>query len=400
MNTPIYLSQPGIVCALGTGAQKVAERLFAGDSSGMQPVSGQVAQRTLTCGVVDSELPQMPSALMRHDTRNNRLLMAAMQPLQALLQQLVDRHGAGRIGVVIGTSTSGILESGNHIGHWARGGELPDAYSYLQQELADPALFLGSWLGLQGPCYSISTACTSGARALISARRLLQAGLCDAVLCGGSDSLCPLTLNGFSSLEAVSDRLCNPFSDNRQGINIGEGAALFLLTREPLAGEEPVTLAGCGASSDAYHISAPSPNGAGAVRAMQQALDDAGLAAAAIDYVNLHGTATRHNDAMESQAMQQLFGSRVACSSSKPMTGHTLGAAGALEAAFCWLMLHSRYNPQALLIPHLWDGVPDTELPAINLAAAGQSLAGLRWLMSNSFAFGGNNTSLILGKAG
>ena len=133
---------------------------------------------------------------------------------------------------------------------------------------------------------------------------------------------------------------------------------------------------------------------------MRMALAQAGLTPAQVGYVNLHGTATRHNDAMESQAMQQLFGSRVACSSSKPMTGHTLGAAGALEAAFCWLMLHSRYNPQALLIPHLWDGVPDTELPAINLAAAGQSLAGPRWLMSNSFAFGGNNTSLILGKAG
>lgn len=399
MNTPIYLSQPGIVCALGTGAQKVAERLFAGDSSGMQPVSGQVAQRTLTCGVVDSELPQMPSALMRHDTRNNRLLMAAMQPLQALLQQLVDRHGAGRIGVVIGTSTSGILESGNHIGHWARGGELPDAYSYLQQELADPALFLGSWLGLQGPCYSISTACTSGARALISARRLLQAGLCDAVLCGGSDSLCPLTLNGFSSLEAVSDSLCNPFSSNRQGINIGEGAALFLLTREPQAGHEPVLLAGCGSSSDAHHISAPSPDGAGAVQAMQQALQDAGLQPQQLDYINLHGTATQHNDAMESQAVSRLLGAEVPCSSSKPMTGHTLGAAGALEAAFCWLMLQSGYNPHSLLIPHLWDGQPDTQLPAIRLTGLQERIERLGWVMSNSFAFGGNNTSLILGIA-
>lgn len=399
MNTATYLSQPGIICALGTGAQQVAKRLFAGDCSGMQPVSAQVAGRTLTCGVVADALPSVPPALARHATRNNRLLMAAMQPLHAPLQQLIDLHGAGRIGVVIGTSTSGILESGQHIGHWARTGELPQAYSYLQQELADPALFLSRWLGLQGPSYSLSTACTSGARALISARRLLLSGLCDAVLCGGSDSLCPLTLNGFSSLEAVSDSLCNPFSANRQGINIGEGAALFLLTRQPLADAEPVLLAGCGASSDAYHISAPSTDGAGAVRAMQQALGAAGLTAKAIDYVNLHGTATQHNDSMESHAMQQLFGGQVPCSSSKPMTGHTLGAAGALEAAFCWLMLRSGYNPQALLIPHLWDGVPDAALPAVNLARCGQPAGDLRWVMSNSFAFGGNNTSLILGKA-
>lgn len=400
MKLPTYLSAPGVVCALGDTLQEVAGRLFAGDSSGMQPMAGWVADSTLTCGVVDTDLPEMPEHLAWHDTRNNRLLMAAVLPLQEQLLQLVERFGPQRIGVVTGTSTSGILEAGRHIGHWARTGELSESYSYHQQELANPALFLGSWLGLQGPAYSISTACTSGARALLSARRLLQSGICDAVLCGGADSLCHLTLNGFSSLEAVSESLCNPFSVNRAGINIGEGAAMFLLTREPLAGHAPVLLAGCGASSDAHHISAPAPDGAGAVQAMQQALQDAGLQPQQLDYVNLHGTATEHNDAMESQAVSRLLGTDVPCSSSKPMTGHTLGAAGALEAAFCWLMLQSGYNPQSLLIPHLWDAQPDARLPAIRLAGLQERADRLHWVMSNSFAFGGNNTSLILGTAG
>lgn len=400
MKTQVMVSAPGVVCALGDTLEQVAERLFAGDSGGMQQVAGWVADTRLTCGVVTAGLPSVPVQWQQHDTRNNRLLMAAVAPLLPDLHQLVASHGAHRIAVVVGTSTSGILEAGGHIGQWARSGVLPQEYSYRQQELADPALFLSRWLDLQGPSYSISTACTSGARALLTGRRLLQAGLCDAVLCGGADSLCHLTLNGFSSLEAVSPHLCNPFSANRNGINIGEGAAMFLLTREPLTGPEPVVLAGCGASSDAYHISAPSPDGAGAVQAMQQALCDAGLQPQQIDYVNLHGTATQHNDSMEAQAVEHLLGRNLPCSSSKPMTGHTLGAAGALEAAFCWLMLQSGYNRHSLLIPHVWDGQPDSELPQIRLAGLCEPAADMQWVMSNSFAFGGNNASLILGRTG
>lgn len=393
-----FLSAPGVVCALGDRLEQIAGRLFAGDDSGMQPVAGQVPDKAPVCGVVTADLPSVPGPLRQHDTRNNRLLMAAVAPLQTALQSLVERFGADRLGVVVGTSTSGILEAGGHIGQWAREGGLPPAYDYRQQELADPALFLSRWLGLQGPAYSISTACTSGARALLSARRLLQAGVCDAVLCGGADSLCPLTLNGFDSLEAVSMQRCNPFSINRSGINIGEGAAMFLMTREPLqqAGQQAVALAGCGASSDAWHISAPSPDGSGAMAAMRQALQNAGLQPQQIDYLNLHGTATQHNDAMESLAVGQVLGPDVPCSSSKPMTGHTLGAAGALEAAFCWLMLQPCYNLQSLLIPHLWDGEADAQLMPVRLAGAQQKAAGLRRVMSNSFAFGGNNACLIL----
>jgi 3-oxoacyl-[acyl-carrier-protein] synthase-1 len=402
---PVYLNALGLNCALGQGKQAVASALFAGDGSGMQAQSGWVAERALTVGAVPGSLPDLPALPGHPPTRNNQLLLAAALEIESELRAAITRFGAARIAVVLGTSTSGIEESSQSIATYLKQGELPAHYGYAEQELAAPANFISAWLNLSGPCYSISTACTSGARALLSAQRLLNLGVCDAVICGGVDSLCRLTLNGFTALEAISVERCNPFSVNRHGINIGEGAALFLMTREPLSDaaaprrDAPIALLGGGASSDAHHISAPQPDGLGAQTAMRKALAAAGVNAEAIGYLNLHGTATVHNDAMESHAVQAIFPAGVPCSSSKPMIGHTLGAAGALEAAFCWLSL-SAYNPNGLLPPHLWDGQPDPALPALNLVAPGVrfSSAGPRRLMSNSFAFGGNNISLILGE--
>lgn len=290
---------------------------------------------------------------------------------------------------MLGTSTSGIDEASRGIAEYLRDNRFPGTYDYQQQELSAPANFLADWLQLSGPAYVISTACTSSARALMSARRLLDLGLCDAVICGGVDSLCKLTLNGFSALEAVSDTRCNPFSRNRDGINIGEAAVLFLMSRQPA----PIALLGSGASCDAHHISAPEPSGKGALQAMRKALACAKLAPEQIGYLNLHGTATQHNDAMESLAVASLFPDGVSCSSTKPMSGHTLGAAGALEAAFCWLSLRHGQVP-----PHVWDGEADPALPALQWARVGEPLKNTR-LMSNSFAFGGNNVSLIIGEA-
>lgn len=393
-----YLDALGVICALGSGKTEVAGRLFAGDVSGMQVHPLPVAGRRLPVGAVRSALPAMPDNDPRHATRNNQLLLAAALEIEGDIRQAIARYGRHRIGVVLGTSTTGIQEAAQGIAGLLHDGAFPPGYHYAHQELAAPASFLGEWLELAGPCYSISTACTSSARALLSAKRLLDAGLCDAVLCGGVDSLSDLTLQGFTALEATSESLCNPFSRNRNGINIGEAAALFLMTREP--GNAAIALLGGGASSDAYHISAPEPEGRGALAAMRQALATAGCTAEEVDYLNLHGTATAHNDAMESQAVSTLFPQGVACSSSKPLTGHTLGAAGALEAAFCWLAL-SPLNPDQQLPPHRWDGEPDPALPALQLVAAGMRMnpTRLRRMMSNSFAFGGNNISLILGDA-
>lgn len=394
-----YLNALGLNCALGQGKAAVARALYSGDSSGMRRESGWVPELSLTVGAVPGELPPLPELAGHPLCRNNQLLLAAALEIEDSLRAAVAQFGAERVGVVLGTSTTGIDEASQGIAHFLHNGELPPSYHYAQQELAEPASFLSDWLGVCGPSYSISTACTSGARALLSAQRLLNLGVCDAVICGGVDSLCKLTLNGFSALEAVSPELCNPFSRNRKGINIGEGAALFLMTREPLdASSAPIALLGGGASSDAHHISAPHPQGTGAQTAMSKALTAAGIAAEQIDYLNLHGTATQHNDAMESIAVQAIFPHGVPCSSSKPLTGHTLGAAGALEAAFCWLSL-STYNADNLLPPQRWDGEADPALPALNLVKPGAHLTTRngRALMSNSFAFGGNNISLIIG---
>ncbi|WP_028632015.1 beta-ketoacyl-[acyl-carrier-protein] synthase family protein [Pseudomonas parafulva] len=391
-----YLNALGLICALGQGQAEVAAGLFAGDCSGMQPASGWIPDRCPPVGAVAAALPAVP--LPEQHSRNNQLLYAAALQIEPAIRQAIAQYGGHRVAVILGTSTSGIAEGSAAIGQFINSGQFPADYHYAQQALSAPADFLADWLQLSGPAYVISTACTSSARALLSARRLLQLGVCDAVLCGGVDSLCSLTLNGFSALEAVSEQRCNPFSANRDGINIGEAAALFLMTRQRNAQGRTLALLGAGASSDAHHISAPDPTGAGALRCMGKALDNAGLAPAQIDYLNLHGTATAHNDAMESLAVHALFGATVPCSSSKPMTGHTLGAAGALEAAFCWLSL-SEHNPLGLLPPHVWDQQRDPALPCLALVDGRQRLGtdGPRRLMSNSFAFGGNNVSLILG---
>ncbi|WP_448132348.1 beta-ketoacyl-[acyl-carrier-protein] synthase family protein [Stutzerimonas chloritidismutans] len=394
-----YLNALGVICALGSGKAEVAERLFAGDTSGMQVHPQPVAGRRLPVGAARCALPALPCDDPRHATRNNQLLLAAALEIESDIQTAISRYGQNRIGVVLGTSTTGIQEAAQGIAGLLHDGAFPPGYHYAHQELAAPASFLGEWLQLAGPCYSISTACTSSARALLSAKRLLDAGLCDAVLCGGVDSLSDLTLQGFSALEATSETLCNPFSRNRNGINIGEAAVLFLMTRDT-DGEADIALLGGGASSDAHHISAPDPDGRGALSAMRQALARANCTPEQIAYLNLHGTATPHNDAMESVAVAALFPHGVPCSSSKPLTGHTLGAAGALEAAFCWLSL-SPLNPDQQLPPHRWDGEPDPALPALLLVAAGTRMNPTRprRMMSNSFAFGGNNISLILGDA-
>ncbi|QEI07637.1 beta-ketoacyl-[acyl-carrier-protein] synthase family protein [Pigmentiphaga aceris] len=387
-----YLNALGVICALGRGHTDVRTALLAGDTRGMSMCNTWLDQGVSCFGTIDLPLPEVPAHLAMHDSRNNRVLLAAAQDIEDAARAAVARYGAHRVGVVLGTSTSGILESESAIETYVHTGERSTSYAYRRQTLNGPARFLADWLAITGPAYMISTACTSSAKALASARRLLNMDVCDVVLCGGVDTLCRLTANGFASLEAMSSERSNPFSANRTGINLGEAAALFLMSREPAS----VALLGTGAGSDAHHMSSPDPTGAGAARSMRAALADAGLAPDAIGYLNLHGTGTPHNDAMESLAVAEVFGSQLLCSSTKPLSGHTLGAAGALEAAFCWLTLAD--NPGNRVPPHRWDAIADPALPLLNFARPGAQLAqDARYLLSNSFAFGGNNTSLILG---
>jgi 3-oxoacyl-[acyl-carrier-protein] synthase-1 len=245
---------------------------------------------------------------------------------------------------------------------------------------------------------SIATACASSASAIVQAAELLRAGLCDVVLAGGADLASPLVLQGFGSLEALSDAISNPFSKNRKGINMGEAAAFFLVSREALD-DTHIRLLGWGESADAYQQTAPAPDGGGAALAMRRALASAGLEPGAIVYVNLHGTGTGLNDSMEAKAMQQVYGTCIPpCSSTKPIHGHTLGAAGALEAAICWEMLYTCSTKGAIQIPpQRWDGEADPDFPQLPLVKQNAILSQPGACMSNSFAFGGCNASLILG---
>jgi 3-oxoacyl-[acyl-carrier-protein] synthase-1 len=400
MKRPIALTALGIATPLGCGKAATAANLFAGSRAGLVERDDLVFGRSVTVGAVDAALP--PARPADSDCRNNRLMQLVLQEIAGPVADAVRRHGPDRIAVVLGTSTSGIAEGGAAVELHRRTGAWPDGFSYRQQELGNLAHHAASHLGLTGPAYTLATACSSSAKAFASARRLIRAGLADAAIVGGADTLCRLTLNGFNAIEALSPTRCNPFSANRDGITIGEGAAAFLLELgDDLPGDEPIRLLGIGETSDAYHASAPSPDGAGAAASMRQALADAGLSPDEICYINLHGTGTALNDSMESQAVASVFGTAVPASSTKPMTGHMLGAAGACEAAFLWLTLSPDYNPEGLLPPHLWDGAAMPDLPALNLVAIGDRVAvGERVAMvSNSFAFAGSNATLVLGRS-
>lgn len=388
-----FITAYGLISALGEGVDASAEALLAWQAKGSTPLTRHnqalLDGRLTPVGRVEGELPAIPAALAPYASRNNQLLLAALAQIRPALDEALATFGPARVGLVLGTSTAGIGEAELAIATARRGEAVPTAFDYRQQELGSPSEFLARHLGLEGPAYTLSTACSSSARAFISGQRMLAAGLVDAVLVGGADSLCGLTLNGFDSLESLSGTLCQPFDNDRQGINIGEGAALFLLSRQPA----PIALLGAGESSDAWHISAPHPDGVGAEAAMGMALAQAGLTPEQVGYINLHGTATRLNDAMESQAVYRLFGDRVPCSSTKPLTGHVLGAAGAIEAALACLLLE-----RALPLPPQRVMTADPALAPIRLVSGTTPLATPR-ILSNSFAFGGNNVSLLFGKS-
>jgi len=386
-----YVSSHAVACALGRDKRAVAQALF---SAAPPTVGGRwrlADGREVPVGALRFDLPPGVLSDRTIRSRSNRLLAHTLADMAGPVAEAVSRYGARRVGVVLGTSTSGVDEGGQALRRKLGEGVWPEGYHFDVQELDDPVAVTMTLTGAAGPAFAVSTACTSGAKAIAAGARLIAADLCDAVLCGGLDTLCDLTVNGFGSLEALSDRVTNPFSVNRRGINIGEGAGLFLLTVD----EAPVRVAGWGETSDAHHISAPDPTGAGAEGAARKALAMAGLSPADIGYVHLHGTGTELNDRMESGAVNRVFGPETPCSSTKPLTGHTLGAAGAVQASFCLLA----FEAGGALPPHLWDGERDPELADVRLAAPGDRVAGLKHALSASYAFGGNNAAIILSRS-
>jgi 3-oxoacyl-[acyl-carrier-protein] synthase-1 len=344
---------------------------------------------------VDSQA--LPHDLQRFDCRNNRLAELAMRQdgfLQAV-EERASRLGPKRVGVFIGTSTAGILQT--ELAYRRRDaltGALPDDFDYRGTHNSfSVADYLRRRLRLQGPAVAVSCACASSAKVFGAARRMIEADLIDAAVVGGVDSLCLTTLYGFHSLQLCSRAPCRPFDVARDGISIGEAAAFALLERasdQSMSGD--VLLLGVGESSDAYHMSAPHPEGHGARRAMLAALADAGLEPGTIDYINLHGTGTPSNDRSESHAVAAVFGAATPCSSTKGATGHALGAAGALEAVISALALKHALMPGGVNTTHV-----DETLAAHYLKK--MRSAPLARVLTNSFGFGGTNCSLILGLA-
>jgi len=387
----IYFSAVGMVNALGNDVAQIAQSLTTGSAPGMTLQEGWLTEnRPVWLGAVTADLPAIPTGLLSHRSRNNQLLLAALAQIETQIHAAIAQYGKDRVAVIMGTSTSGIAEGEEAVRYSHQHGEFPPGFDYRQQELGDPSQFMAELLDLSGPAYTLSTACSSSARAIISGKRLIEAGLVDAAIVGGADSLCRMPVNGFNSLESLSHGRCAPFGQGRDGINIGEASALILLTREPAE----VALLGVGESSDAWHMSAPHPEGLGAERAITMALKMAGLTASDVGYINAHGTATPLNDQVEAAVIHRLFGNSTPCSSTKHLTGHTLGAAGATEAALSWLIL-----TQALHLPNqdFSQISRDVSLPDIWLATTGQPLA-RPVILSNSFAFGGNNASILIGR--
>jgi 3-oxoacyl-[acyl-carrier-protein] synthase-1 len=393
---PLALSSFTASSALGCGLPATLAALHAG-RSGLAPCAFESVTLD-TCvgevaGVDASALP--PALTAEFDCRNNRLAWLGLNQdgFAQAVERAADRYGRARLGIFLGTSTSGILETELAYRRRDPAGALPADFRYAGAHNSfSLAAFVRRALRLGGPAVVISSACSSSAKAFASARRAIETGVIDAALVGGVDSLCLTTLYGFHSLQLVSRTPCRPFDVARDGISIGEAAAFALL--EPAAGSAAgsVLLLGTGESSDAYHMSSPPPDGAGARAAMQAALDDAGLTPADIDYVNFHGTGTPNNDEAEGRAVAGVLGAHLPGSSTKGATGHTLGAAGALEAVICALALQEGLMPGGVNTTQV-----DPALPVHYLRA--NRNAPLRRVISNSFGFGGTNCSLILGRA-
>lgn len=393
---PVWLTAGTLVSALGAG-KDITLKALREQRSGLRPCDFAEARlETWTGRVQGLEEHPLTGEFSRYDSRNNRLALMCLEQdgFMASVAAARVRYGAHRIAVLFGTSTSGILETERAYRHRdPETGTLPADFSYrhTHNNFAG-ADFVRRRLGLKGPALAISTACSSGAKVFSSAARLLAAGICDAVVAAGVDSLCLTTLHGFSALGLVSREPCRPADDARNGISIGEGAGFALLERSPTMTGESLALLGYGESSDAYHMSTPHPEGLGAILAMAGALLRAGVEPDAIDHVLLHGTATRVNDSTEDMAVCRVLGSTTPCSSIKGWTGHTLGAAGMINVLVAGLCIEHGFAPPSLNTRNVDPGFGSHILTR-------EWRAPIRHVLCNAFGFGGNNSSLLLGRA-
>ena len=389
--TRLPISAHTATTALGAGVAPLLAAL-RDERSGLAPVRFMGTLLPTWTGEVEGvDAVALPEASLAFDCRNNRLAWLGLRQdgFITSVEQAKARWGSHRVAVLLGTSTSGLLQTELAYRERDASGALPAGFDYERtQNTQSLGAFVAQALGLHGPAWVVSTACSSSAKVFGSAARLIEAGLVDAAVVGGVDSLCLSTLYGFNSLELLSAQICRPWDAARDGLSIGEAAAFALVERTSEAPQG--WLLGVGESNDGHHMSTPHPEGAGAIAAMRAALTDAALQPADIGYINLHGTATPSNDAAEDHAVGSVFGSATPCSSTKGATGHTLGAAGAVEAVIALLALRHGLLPAGLNVTQ-----PDPALTLDYLRSNRHSP--LRAVLSNSFGFGGSNASLVFG---
>lgn len=389
----VYFSIPEVISAVGSGSSFLDNILLG--KSGISFSDQYIDNISVPLGVVNDlniNINDLPSKLQSEEfnTRAVFLLMPLLVNMQDKINYLKHKYGSHRIGVSFGTTNPGMEENLSAMRYYMKTGDF-SKYSIHRNSLYNPARFCSLFYDIQGPSFTISTACTSGVKSIIQGYRLIQSGLCDAVICGGSDSLNSLTVNGFNNLQILSNNYSNPFSKNRDGVNLGEAAVLFLLTKDPEYSN--IRIKSFASNNDAFHITKQDPFSPYAVNLLNDLKK--GMGGESIDYINLHATGTIPNDQVESYAIEKVFGSNVLCSGIKQLTGHTLGVAGSLEAALC-VMLVNRQN--TYLPPHIYDGEYDERLAKINLVAKGDTnIYKIQNAASINFAFGGDNSAIAVG---
>lgn len=376
----ISITYYSAICNLGTNINDIFHNAVSGKQIFFTKDNDIVEGTELYFGKVKVELPKIESC--KYNTRTNRLLLHCINQLESEIAGIIKKYGNNRIAVVSATTNSGANEYEN-------------SNNVIHSQIALPAMFLKDYLALNNYCAGVSTACTSGIKAFSTAVKLLKNNVCDAVICANTDALSKTPIFGFNALEVESHRPCIPFSKNRDGINIGEGAAIFVLEKDVTNGFK---ILGIGETSDAYHCATPNPEALQAVKSIEQALVQAGLSAQDIDYINLHGTGTVSNDLMEATAINKIFKDSVPCSSTKSLTGHCLGASAGVETALCLAFLDDKINSCKKLLPHVYDKQYDANIPHIRLANCNETALKTDVAMCNAFGFGGSNAVIILGK--
>lgn len=365
------------LCNLGNSIDEIYKKAINGDSTCFDKLDGYIANDYIRVGLINSDLPNIDDS--NYNIRCNQLLLKSIESLQSNISELKQKCSEDRIGIVIATTNSGIEE-------------YESSKKQLHSELGNPAYFLQQQLGLKGFYSTVSTACSSGLKAFLIARDLIENNVVDAIIIGCVDSLAKIPIYGFHSLEVLSKEPSLPLSKNRSGMNIGEACAVFIVEKDSKQG---INVMGIGESSDVYHSTTPDPEAKESTSAINQALTEARITPSEIDYINLHGTGTIANDIMETNAIYKVFSNKVPVSSTKPLTGHCLGAAAGIETALCCKLLD---NFKGELYPHIYDNEYDTSLPMVNIVRKNQKYSKCDICMCNSFGFGGANAIMVLGR--